>query len=107
MNETTQLEFMAEQLGVKVILTTRYHAEFAGDGIEYAWGVSKSVYRKIPLQDKIGKDRFLQNVRKCISTENVLTKSNVRQFSKRARAYLLTYFIIAGISLCYYLHIFG
>jgi hypothetical protein len=33
-NKTTQLEFVCESLGAEVIITTKYHAEYSGEGIE-------------------------------------------------------------------------
>ena len=33
-NEVSQLEYVAKSLGARVIITTKYHAEYAGDGIE-------------------------------------------------------------------------
>ena len=73
MEELSQLEAIGENLGVKVITTTKYHAEIAGEGIEYSWGSAKSMYRKIPLGEKKGKENFHELVRRCISRDNVLT----------------------------------
>ena len=64
--------------------------EFAGEGIEYSWGLSKAMYRKYPLVSKKGKRNFDALVLKCISRD-VLTKDQVRRFCKRARSYMLTY----------------
>ena len=54
-DETTELEAIAERNGATVIITTKYHEELAGEGIEYAWAVSKSLYRSLKLDDKRGK----------------------------------------------------
>ena len=35
-NEMSQLEFVCHSLGCKALITTKYHAEFAGEGIEYS-----------------------------------------------------------------------
>ena len=40
-NETSQLEYLCEALGVRAVITTKYHAEYAGEGVEYSWGLSK------------------------------------------------------------------
>jgi len=37
-NEKSQLEYVCESLGVEALITTKYHAEYAGEGIEYSWG---------------------------------------------------------------------
>ena len=39
-SEVSQLEHVSESLGSKVIITTNYHAEYAGEGVEYSWGFS-------------------------------------------------------------------
>jgi len=40
-NEISQLEHIGQCLGVCVVITTKYHAEYAREGIEYSWGLSK------------------------------------------------------------------
>ncbi len=89
-NEMSQLEYVCQQLGTKTIITTKYHAEFAGEGIEYSWGYSKSLYRRSPLKMKRGKEQFDKLVSYCISRET-MTRELVRRFSKRARQYMLSY----------------
>ena len=89
-NEVTQLEYVGQSCGVWVIITTKYHAEYAGEGVEYSWGFSKSIYRREPLSAKKGKDNFDALVKKCISRD-VLSVDMVRKFSRRARSYMLTY----------------
>ena len=73
-----------------MIITTKYHAEYAGEGIEYSWGYSKSLYRRHPLAAKKGRDNFIKLVDKCISRD-IITTSMVRKFSKRARGYMVAY----------------
>ena len=89
-SEVSQLEHVAESLGAKVIITTKYHAEYAGEGVEYSWGFSKCVYRRFSLAAKKGRDNFDALVNKCISRE-LLTVDMVRKFSKRARGYMQAY----------------
>jgi hypothetical protein len=89
-HEMSQLELVCHSLGCKVFITTKYHAEYAGKGKEYSWGLSKSMYRRYPRVSKKGKQNFDAPVSKCIS-RNVLTKEQVRRFCKRARSYMLTY----------------
>lgn len=89
-NEVSQLEYVGQCLGVRVIITTKYHAEYAGEGVEYSWGFSKCVYRRNPLSAKKGKINFDALVNKCISRE-VISVDMVRKFSKRARGYMLAY----------------
>jgi hypothetical protein len=89
-NEKSQLEYVCQSLGVEALITTKYHAEYAGEGIEYSWGASKAVYRRYPLACKKGKANFDSLVAKCIS-RNLLTTDRIRKFSRRARSYMLTY----------------
>ena len=49
-NEKTQLEFVCQSLGTEALITTKYHAEYAGEGIGYSWGAAKAVYRRYPLR---------------------------------------------------------
>ncbi len=89
-NEKTQLEFVCQSLGTEALITTKYHAEYAGEGIEYSWGAAKVVYRRYPLASKKGKEKFVDLVSKCTSRE-LLTTDLIRKFSRRARSYMLTY----------------
>jgi hypothetical protein len=49
---------LGERLGVKVDCSMKCHPELAGKGIEYSWGLAKSVYRRAKLADKKGKEIF-------------------------------------------------
>jgi hypothetical protein len=80
-------------MGVRVILTTKFHAEMAGEGIEYLWGVSKSWFHSKPLKLKWKKASFLQLVRGCLDPK-LITKEKMRSFSKRARSYICAYYAL-------------
>ena len=43
-DEETALEHLGTQLGVTVRLTPKFHAELAGEGVEYSWAHSKAFY---------------------------------------------------------------
>ena len=88
--EMSQLESIGKKLGCTVIITTKYHAEYAGEGIEYSWGLAKCCYRRQPLSKKKKKANFFALVDQCLSRE-LLSKDMVRKFSKRARDYMLAY----------------
>ena len=89
--EETALEYLGTQLGVTVRLTPKFHAELAGEGIEYSWAHSKAFYRRLPLSEKRGRDSFKQLVRDSTCAEKVLTKTRIQKFAARARAYICTY----------------
>ena len=97
MNEKCQIEHIAEKLGITVVITTKYHAEYAGEGIEYSWGYSKSLYRRQPLAAKQGKDSFHTLVDKCTSRQ-FITIDMVRKFSKRARDYMQAYMALEAMN---------
>ena len=62
------------------MITTKYHAEFAGEGFESSWGFSKLIYRRSPLKIKMGKENFDKLVSKYIS-RGVMKKKSMRRFS--------------------------
>ena len=73
-----------------VDLTPKFHAELAGEGVEYCWAHAKSYYRRVPVSRKRGRENFKELVRECTS-QNVITKDRVEKFAARARAYICTY----------------
>jgi hypothetical protein len=91
--ELTALQHVGNELGVSVLITPKFHAELAGEGIEYSWGVSKCVYRTKPLDSKKGKESFKALVHECTSRD-ILTTELVRKLSRRARAYICAYFAL-------------
>jgi hypothetical protein len=64
-NEKTQLEFVHQSLGIEALITTKYHAEYAGEGVEYSWGAAKAVYQHYPLASKKGKEKNCHLIAKC------------------------------------------
>jgi hypothetical protein len=48
-NEETALQYLGRQLGVIVELMPKFHAKFAGEGVEYSWAHAKSYYRRVPV----------------------------------------------------------
>ena len=91
--EMTALQHVGSELGVSVIITPKFHAELAGEGIEYSWGVTKGVYHRKPLQSKRSKESFKGLVQQCTSRD-ILTTKTVRKLSRRARAYICAYYAL-------------
>ena len=63
-NEMLQLQFVCHSLGAEALTTTKYHAEYAEEGVEYSWGAAKALYRRHPLVSKKGRltlTRLLQH----------------------------------------------
>ena len=57
-NELTLLQFHGNELGVIIDRTPKCHPEIAGEGIEYAWALSKFFYRRSPICQKRTKAKF-------------------------------------------------
>ncbi|KAI2512933.1 hypothetical protein MHU86_1479 [Fragilaria crotonensis] len=51
-DEETALQYLGSQLGITVLLTPKFHAELAGEGIEFCWGHAKAFYRRVPVSQK-------------------------------------------------------
>jgi len=79
------------ELRIEILVSPKYHCELAGEGIEYAWGLSKKIYRKIPYAEKKGKDKFHACVKKALGSVSI---DHLRKFSARARRYMLTYMFL-------------
>jgi hypothetical protein len=89
--EETALQYLGRQLGVAVQLTPKFHAELAGEGVEYSWAHAKAYYRRVPVSRKRGRENFKLLVKECTCPETVLTKDRIEKFASRARAYICTY----------------
>jgi hypothetical protein len=63
-NKKTQLEFVCQSLETEALTTTKYHAKYAGEGIEYSWGAAKTLYQRYPLASKKGK-KIVNLISKC------------------------------------------
>ena len=92
--EETALQYLGSQLGVTVQLTPKFHAELAGEGVEYSWAHAKAFYRRVPAGRKRGRDNFKQLVKDCTCPSTVLTKDRIEKFASRARAYICTYYYL-------------
>ncbi len=60
--EETAVQHIGKQLGVTVLLMPKFHADLAGEGIEYSWAHPKAHYRCVPVSRKLGRDNFKQLV---------------------------------------------
>jgi hypothetical protein len=77
--EETALQYLGTQLGVRVQLTPKFHAELAGEGIKYCWAQAKSYYRRVPVSRKQGQENFKQLVKECTCPVNVLPKQRIEK----------------------------
>jgi hypothetical protein len=67
--EMTALQHVGNELGVPVIILPKFHAELAGEGIAYSWGVTKGLYRQKPLHSERSKEAFKGLVIECTSRD--------------------------------------
>ena len=88
------MQYRAEELGVAIECSPKYHPEIAGEGIEFCWGIAKNFYRKMRLEDKKRRENWLKLVSKCTCNKDVITIASVRNFGKRIRRYMLAYLSI-------------
>jgi hypothetical protein len=84
-------QYLGLQLGVTDRFTPAFHAELAGECVEYSWAHANAYYQSMPLSRKQGCDNFKQLVRDCTCPVNVLTKERIEKFASRARACICTY----------------
>ena len=91
----THLQDLGNSYGYSVAFTPKFHAELAGEGIEYSWGCAKGIYRRKPFAQKKKRQSFLKPVSECTSPDE-LTLYRVRRFSAKARSYILTYHYFAS-----------
>jgi hypothetical protein len=89
-HEETAIQLLGAQLGVTVLLTPKFYAKLAGEGVEYCWAHAKSHYRCMSVSSKRGREYFKLLVKDCTSSVDMLTKVRVQKFASRARAYICT-----------------
>ena len=87
LQERTSLQKLGEALGVMIEHTPKYHAEMAGEGVEYDWGCGKQRYRRQPLAQKRPLAKFRSTVAECFGIA-YLSLSIVRKTARRARGYI-------------------
>ena len=96
--EITLLQFHGQQMGVIIDRTPKCHPEIAGEGIEYAWGISKLIYRRAPMIKKRNKEKFVELVRECTNPVSSLSIERICSCSKKARSYMIMYSIIKSVT---------
>jgi len=89
------MQWIAEQLGARVVMTPKAHPELAGQGIEYSWGYAKLTFRKnnTARSAKEKAQRLEANVLAATSTvgSHALNLERVRKFVRKARDYKVVY----------------
>ena len=97
-NEVTEMEIMAEKMGVCIMVNMKYHTKLVDEGVGYTWGAAKCRFWAIQilLKMKEGRAVFSKNVRSVLSTNRELSIDNIRRFSKRTRSYMLLYFTMGN-----------
>ena len=89
------MQWVAEQIGVRVVMTPKAHPELAGQGIEYSWGYAKLCFRRMNTArtSKEKAQALEKNILVTTATEGVHTLNieRVRKFVRKARDYKLVY----------------
>ena len=93
-SEKSDLEHLASELSnntnkSSILFTPKFHCELAGEGIEYAWGAAKRIYRRQPLSAKRTFENFVALVKSSLAS---ITIDTCRRFSAKARGYMLGYY---------------
>ena len=92
--EETALQHLGVRLGLTVDFTPKFHAELAGEGVEYCWAHAKGYYRRMPLAQKRGRENFKTLVKDSTCPVEQLTRERICKFASRARAYICTYYFL-------------
>ena len=89
--EITLLQYRAEQLGMKIDCSPKFHPEIAGEGIEFCWGAAKNYYRSFSWKEKKTKENWMRLVKQSTCNKTILPIHRIRLFSRRIRCYMLSY----------------
>ena len=84
----SMLEVIVEKSNHKLLLSSKYHAEVAGQGIEYCFGRAKWWYKKHNVAGSAG---TLRELSRNAFDSDVVTKNHVRKFARKARDYQRIY----------------
>ena len=88
-NERSALQHTVEKRGRILLMSSKFHPEVAGVGIEYSWGMPKLKFRR-ELDDEIPK-HLHQNIVSSMCRETILTLRRVRRFARRTRDFCRAY----------------
>ena len=69
-------------------LYPKFHCELAGEGIEYAWGVMKRIYRKQPMKVKRSSKGFQSLVWECVKASSI---NSAQLLSRKTRRYMMVH----------------
>ena len=77
--EETALQYLGTQLGVTVDLTPKFHAELAGEGVEYNGAHAKAYYQRVPVSRKREDARTSKSLSKSVlHLQRYLQKKELR-----------------------------
>jgi hypothetical protein len=92
-SEESDLQHLGRELSsndccVNVTFSTKYHCEIAGEGVEYDWGFTKKIMRRVPLENRRSFGGFLTCLRKALTN---MTLDRAQRFCRRAQKYMVAY----------------
>ena len=80
---------------IELLPSPKYHPEIAGEGVEFAFGLLKKMYRSIPLVIKKGKENFEKAIEQSV---RFITRIHMNKFAGKCRRYMLAYMNQAKLS---------
>ena len=83
----SRIERVMDRRGHLVLLSSKFHAECAGQGIEYDFGRSKWWYRKYNRHST----KSLREVSKASFSKDVVSLYHSRRFARKCRDYMRVY----------------
>jgi hypothetical protein len=92
-NSKCSLRKLIESRGHILMISPKCHPELAGNGIEYAWGFSSSLFRRTNFPNGLSLE---QKVEAALVKEH-LTMERIWKFERKARDYMSMYSLIENI----------
>ena len=86
-NTKSMLEEIMDNSGHILLLSSKYHAEIAGQGIEYCFGRSKWWFKK----HNRGSTEALRQLSREAFDNGVVTVDHARKFARKVRDYMRVY----------------
>lgn len=86
----TALQELVESRGHILRMSVKAHPELAGVGIEYSWGKSKQMFRRVE-NDRVA-SHLRRNIIKCLrQADKYLPIARIRKYARKTRAYRRAY----------------
>jgi hypothetical protein len=88
--EVSAIRKFGDDIGMRIEQTPKYHAEIAGEGVEYDWALGKNCHKRSPLSKRKTMAGFRKSATYAVGREN-MTLERARGCARRARQYIVAY----------------